>query len=83
MGKYIYLDMARQITSNSHHLCSYDVGTTAPNHTVEFAKAAGTLDGHLRTLKAARALSLTAADIFVSDELYEKAVAYFKKGKVQ
>lgn len=33
-----------------------------------------------RTLIAARCLALTAADISVDEELYNKAFAYFKKG---
>lgn len=61
----------------------YDVGTTAPNHTVEFTKAARSQEGHERSLKAARCLALTAADVFEDDDLFDKAVAYFKKGKDQ
>ncbi|CAO3643300.1 unnamed protein product [Mucor hiemalis] len=61
----------------------FDIGTTAPNHTVEFTKAARSKTGHERALKAARCLALTAADIFENDDLFDKAVAYFKKGKDQ
>ncbi|GAA5816020.1 hypothetical protein MFLAVUS_009542 [Mucor flavus] len=61
----------------------YSIGTDASNHTVEFARVAGTLEAHEKTLQAARCLALTAADVFEDDDLFNRAVAYFKKGKAQ
>lgn len=66
-------------------LCIYrfDIGTDAVNHTVEFTNAAATLEAHEKTLKASRCLALTAADVFQDDDLFNRAAAYFKKGKAQ
>ncbi|KAI8071954.1 hypothetical protein BDF21DRAFT_366297 [Thamnidium elegans] len=61
----------------------YSIGTNASNHTVEFARVAGTLEAHEKTLQASRCLALTAADVFEDDDLFNRAVAYFKKGKAQ
>ncbi|GAA5800106.1 hypothetical protein HPULCUR_005528 [Helicostylum pulchrum] len=61
----------------------YSIGTDASNHTVEFARVAGTLEAHEKTLQASRCLALTAADVFEDEDLFKRAVAYFKKGKAQ
>lgn len=61
----------------------FDIGTLAANHTKEFEKAAATPLAHDKALVAARCLSVTAADVFINQDLYKKAVAYFKKGKAQ
>ncbi|OBZ88489.1 Peptidase M20 domain-containing protein 2 [Choanephora cucurbitarum] len=61
----------------------YGIHTDAANHTKEFAAAAGTEVAHQDTLRAAKCLSLTAAEILRDDKLYEQIVADFKKGKAQ
>lgn len=61
----------------------FAIGTTAANHTVEFTKAAGTEEAHKNTLRAARALVNTAAAVFLDDNLYQKVLADFEKGKPQ
>lgn len=61
----------------------YDFGFKSINHTSEFTRDAATMKAQERTLIAARCLALTAADISVDEELYNKAFAYFKKGKAQ
>lgn len=61
----------------------FSIGTTAANHTTEFAAAAATEEAHEKTLRAARCLAMTAADVFENEDLYKQAVAYFKKGKSQ
>lgn len=61
----------------------FDIGTDAANHTVEFAAAAATEEAHKKTIRAARCLAMTAADVFEDEDIYNKAVAYFKKGKAQ
>lgn len=62
---------------------AYGIHTTAANHTNEFAAAARTLVAHQDTLRAAKCLSMTAAEIMVDDDLYKKVVDDFKKGKPQ
>lgn len=61
----------------------FNIGTTAANHTIEFAEAAATEEAHEKTLRAARCLAMTAADVFEDEDLYKQTVAYFKKGKSQ
>ncbi|KAG2212110.1 hypothetical protein INT46_006027 [Mucor plumbeus] len=61
----------------------FDIGTDAANHTTEFAAAAATEEAHKKTIRAARCLAMTAADVFEDEDIYNKAVAYFKKGKSQ
>lgn len=64
-------------------LYSFAIGTTAANHTVEFTKAARTEQAHAYTLRASRCLAKTAASIYLNEDLYNQAVADFKKGKPQ
>ncbi|KAI7882986.1 hypothetical protein K492DRAFT_205689 [Lichtheimia hyalospora FSU 10163] len=61
----------------------FGIGTTAPNHTIEFTKAAITEEAHNATLIAAECLAKTAACVYVDDQLYEQACAFFAKGKPQ
>ncbi|CDH51189.1 aminoacylase 1-like protein 2 [Lichtheimia corymbifera JMRC:FSU:9682] len=61
----------------------FGIGTTAPNHTVEFAKATITEEAHKATLVAAECLAKTAASVFLDDQLYQQACAFFAKGKPQ
>lgn len=62
---------------------AYGIHTTAANHTKEFAAAAKTEVAHQDTLRAAKCLSMTAAEVMVDDKLYEQVVDDFKKGKPQ
>lgn len=62
---------------------AYGIHTTAANHTKEFAAAARTLVAHQDTLRAAKCLSMTAAEVMVNDDLYKQVVDDFKKGKPQ
>ncbi|KAI9481584.1 MAG: hypothetical protein EXX96DRAFT_567309 [Benjaminiella poitrasii] len=61
----------------------YGIHTTAANHTKEFAKAARTEVAHQDTLRAAKCLALTAAEVMMDDALYKQVVADFEKGKPQ
>lgn len=62
---------------------SFSIGTTASNHTIEFAKASITEKAHKSTLIAAECLAKTAASVFLDDQLYQQARAFFNKGKSQ
>lgn len=59
----------------------YDIGTTAANHTQDFTKATGAAEGHLRTLRASRCLTKVAADVLIDDNMYNKVLEVFQKGK--
>ncbi|CDS10946.1 hypothetical protein LRAMOSA03211 [Lichtheimia ramosa] len=61
----------------------FSIGTTASNHTIEFAKASITEKAHKSTLIAAECLAKTAASVFLDDQLYQQARAFFNKGKSQ
>jgi amidohydrolase len=50
-------------------------------HTQEFAEAAATDEALRRMLDAARAMAMTAVDLFSSPETLEKVQAEFRKGK--
>lgn len=62
---------------------SFAIGTSASNHTVEFAKAAATEEAHRAALLASCGLAKTAATVFLDPALYESAWADFRKGKPQ
>lgn len=62
---------------------AYGIHTEAANHTKEFAAAARTETAHKDTLRAAKCLAMTAAEVMVDDKLYAQVVADFKKGKPQ
>ncbi|KAI7899918.1 uncharacterized protein BX663DRAFT_554618 [Cokeromyces recurvatus] len=59
----------------------FGIHTSATNHTKEFADAARTKVAHQDTLRAAKCLALTAAEVMIDDALYEQVLADFKKGK--
>ncbi|KAI8874974.1 bacterial exopeptidase dimerization domain-containing protein, partial [Backusella circina FSU 941] len=61
----------------------FGIHTNAANHTTGFEKAARTEIAHLDTIKAARSLSFTAAEVLVDDGVYQAVVEDFKKGKPQ
>lgn len=61
----------------------YGIHTEAANHTKEFATAARTEIAHQDTLRAAKCLAMTAAEVMVNDKLYNQVVADFEKGKPQ
>jgi metal-dependent amidase/aminoacylase/carboxypeptidase family protein len=62
---------------------AYGIPTNAANHTIEFAAAARTEGAHRDTLLAAKCQAFVAADVLVDDELYQRIVDDFKKGKPQ
>lgn len=62
---------------------AYGIHTTAANHTKEFADAARLPVAHQDTLRAAKCLAFTAAEVMVDDELFKQVVEDFKKGKPQ
>lgn len=62
---------------------AYGIHTTAANHTREFTAAAKLSIAHQDTLRAAKCLSLTAAEVMMDDKLYQRVVDDFKKGKPQ
>ncbi|KAG2201834.1 hypothetical protein INT47_004391 [Mucor saturninus] len=62
---------------------AYGIHTTAANHTKEFAAAARLPIAHQDTLRAAKCLALTAAEVMMDDKLYQRVVNDFKKGKPQ
>ncbi|ORX48863.1 hypothetical protein DM01DRAFT_1326141 [Hesseltinella vesiculosa] len=62
---------------------AFNIDTTATNHTKEFADAARTEKAHELTLRAAKCLAMTAANVYLSDNFYHDIVADFKKGKPQ
>ncbi|RCH78165.1 hypothetical protein CU098_000235, partial [Rhizopus stolonifer] len=51
---------------------AYGIHTTAANHTKEFTAAARTEVAHQDTLRAAKCLCLTAAEVLRDDELYKQ-----------
>ncbi|KAG9289558.1 hypothetical protein G9A89_002331 [Geosiphon pyriformis] len=59
----------------------YNIGTENMIHTPEFAKDAKTEEAHIRTVRAAKCLALTALDALVDDEFYQKAHDEFWKVK--
>lgn len=61
----------------------YAIHTDTGNHTSEFTDASKTEIAHEDTLRAAKCLTLTAADVLINDELYKQVVADFEKGKPQ
>ncbi|KAI8059589.1 hypothetical protein BC940DRAFT_313474 [Gongronella butleri] len=60
---------------------AFGIETTATNHTKEFANAARTEKAHELTLRAAKCLALTAADVFLSDSFFDQIVKDFEQGK--
>ncbi|RCH92705.1 hypothetical protein CU098_007000 [Rhizopus stolonifer] len=62
---------------------AYGLNITAANHTKEFAEAARTPEAHQYTLRAATCLTLTATDVLLDDDFYERMIQDFKKGKPQ
>lgn len=55
----------------------FGIPTTAPNHTAEFATAAGTLEAHACMIRAAKALACTALDLYAWPELLARAMREF------
>ena len=55
----------------------YAIESEAGNHTVEFAQAAATVAAHDETLLAAKALALTAIDLFTDPLLLQRAKEQF------
>ncbi|KAI8146365.1 hypothetical protein BJV82DRAFT_601512 [Fennellomyces sp. T-0311] len=59
----------------------FKIETDGPNHTLDFAKAAGTPEAHQSALRAARSMAKTAATVYLDPDIYDKAWAEFRKGK--
>lgn len=57
---------------------NYSIGTSSPNHSVEFAKAAGSFQAQKPTLIAAKSLALTAIDILKNPDLLQEIKMQFK-----
>ncbi|SAM09593.1 hypothetical protein [Absidia glauca] len=55
----------------------FGIHTTASNHTVEFTKAAGTVQAHRDTMVASQALALTALQVYASDDYFNAVVKDF------
>ncbi|KAI8977509.1 hypothetical protein BDF20DRAFT_875284 [Mycotypha africana] len=51
---------------------TYGIHTTAANHTVEFTKAAKTMEAHHDTLRAAKGLAATGVEVLLNDALYQR-----------
>lgn len=62
---------------------AYSIHTKAANHTKEFAAAARLPQAHQDTLRAAKCLTFTAAEVMMDDSLYQQVLDDFKKGKPQ
>jgi hypothetical protein len=61
----------------------FGIHTDAANHTVGFEQASRTEVAHQDTIKAAKSLSFTAAEVLVDDRVYQSVVDDFNKGKPQ
>ncbi|KAK3087249.1 hypothetical protein FSP39_003574 [Pinctada imbricata] len=57
----------------------FDIGTTASNHSKDFTVAAGKDFAQVNTLKIAKALAMTALDIYTQSELLTKIQEEFKR----
>lgn len=62
---------------------AYGIHTTAANHTREFTAAARTEVAHKDTLRAAKCQAFTAAEVLVNEQVYQRVVEDFQKGKPQ
>ncbi|XP_015240654.1 PREDICTED: peptidase M20 domain-containing protein 2 isoform X1 [Cyprinodon variegatus] len=59
------------------------IGTDALNHTEEYAKAAGAEVAQLHTLRAAKALAMTAVDVMCCPDLLQQAREDFRLAKLR
>ena len=57
----------------------FDIETPVANHTCEFTEASGRTEAHNRAILQAKALALTALDVFWNDQVWESVVAEFEK----
>ena len=57
----------------------FDIETAVANHTCEFTEASGRTEAHNRAILQAKALALTALDVFWNDQVWESVVAEFEK----
>lgn len=57
----------------------FDIETPVANHTCEFTEASGRTEAHNRAILQAKALALTALDVFWNDQVWDSVVAEFEK----
>ncbi|KAI7899527.1 uncharacterized protein BX663DRAFT_521192 [Cokeromyces recurvatus] len=57
---------------------TYGIHTTASNHTVEFTKAAKTMEAHQDTLVASKCMALTGIEVLLNDTFYDSIQRDFK-----
>lgn len=59
----------------------YSIGTNAPNHSLEFAAAAGTQIAHEKTIIAAKCMAMTAIEVLCDPKLLENAKREFDESQ--
>lgn len=59
----------------------YSIGTSAPNHSVEFATAAATDVAHESTLKAAKAMAMTAIEVMADPDTFKTIQKQFTESR--